>query len=355
MKWGASRVVVVGLTMLIMVMAGMVPAGAQSSNPSYDTNAPQGYWLLGSDGGVFSFGAAHYYGRGRYPATSCDTAECTAVPMSGKPVAMASAPTGNGYRILGADGEVMGLNATVCPYASGTTRPAAPMVAMADANGNGYWMAGADGGVFSACGAGFYGSAEPDHPSAPIVAMAATPDGGGYWLLGKDGGVFSFGDAGYYGRAYVFSCPGGGGSNASASCPAQVPPRPDREVSGTPVGIASAPDGRGYWITTSMGDLAAFGDAQAEGAPGPDNLHLAAPIVGITAVPTPPLCGPPSSPPGTQPTPSPPPPQGYWIIGSDGGVFSYGDAQFHGSAASENLAAPIVGSASMPPPSTCPV
>ncbi|HVC23659.1 MAG TPA: hypothetical protein VNH82_09585 [Candidatus Dormibacteraeota bacterium] len=299
-----------------------------------------------------------YDGRAYYPVrcpggpgSTCSTPAGT---MGAKPVAMASAPTGSGYRILRADGEVIGLNATVCPYASGTTRPAAPMVAMADANGNGYWMAGADGGVFSACGAGFYGSAEPGHPSAPIVA-AATPDGGGYWLLGKDGGIFSFGDAGYYGRAYVLSCPGGGGSNTSASCPAQVRPRPDREVSGTPVGIASAPDGRGYWITTSMGDVAAFGDAQAEGAAGPDNLRLAAPIVGITAVPTPPLCGPPSSPAGTQPTSPAPPPQGYWVIGSDGGVFRYGDAQFHGSAAGEHLAAPIVGSATMPPTSACPV
>ena len=33
----------------------------------------------------------------------------------------------------------------------------------------------------------------------PIVGMAATPDGRGYWLVAADGGIFSFGDAVFYG------------------------------------------------------------------------------------------------------------------------------------------------------------
>ena len=34
---------------------------------------------------------------------------------------------------------------------------------------------------------------------------------------------------------------------------------------------------------------------------------------------------------------------GYWTVGADGGVFSYVDARFYGSAAKWHLAAPIVG------------
>jgi hypothetical protein len=34
---------------------------------------------------------------------------------------------------------------------------------------------------------------------------------------------------------------------------------------------------------------------------------------------------------------------GYWLVGSDGGVFSFGDATFHGSAAGLALNKPIVG------------
>lgn len=123
------------------------------------------------------------------------------------------------------------------------------------------------------------------------------------------------------------------------------------------MGIASSPDGGGYWVATSAGELRAFGDAKDLGSPASYNgFKPAASVIALTAVPTPPLCGPPSSPPGSQPSPPPPPPQGYWMTGSDGGVFTYGDAQFHGSAAKMHLAAPIVASAGVPPdPSACPV
>jgi outer membrane protein assembly factor BamB len=44
----------------------------------------------------------------------------------------------------------------------------------------------------------------------------------------------------------------------------------------------------------------------------------------------------------------PPPTQGYWTAASDGGVFSYGTAQFHGSMGGQHLNAPIVGVAATP-------
>ena len=39
---------------------------------------------------------------------------------------------------------------------------------------------------------------------------------------------------------------------------------------------------------------------------------------------------------------------GYWVCASDGGVFTYGDARFHGSLGNIDLAAPIVGMATTP-------
>jgi hypothetical protein len=39
---------------------------------------------------------------------------------------------------------------------------------------------------------------------------------------------------------------------------------------------------------------------------------------------------------------------GYWLVASDGGIFSYGDAQFYGSTGNIQLAQPIVGMAPMP-------
>ena len=39
---------------------------------------------------------------------------------------------------------------------------------------------------------------------------------------------------------------------------------------------------------------------------------------------------------------------GYWLVASDGGVFSYGDARFFGSTGGMHINAPIVGMATTP-------
>jgi len=39
---------------------------------------------------------------------------------------------------------------------------------------------------------------------------------------------------------------------------------------------------------------------------------------------------------------------GYWLVAADGGIFAYGDALFHGSAGATHLNAPIVGMAATP-------
>ncbi|MHB1912289.1 MAG: hypothetical protein ACYCTI_09590 [Acidimicrobiales bacterium] len=50
-----------------------------------------------------------------------------------------------------------------------------------------------------------------------------------------------------------------------------------------------------------------------------------------------------SPPPTPSPTPSASP--GYWLVASDGGIFSYGDAAFEGSGGNLHLVAPVVGMA----------
>ena len=40
--------------------------------------------------------------------------------------------------------------------------------------------------------------------------------------------------------------------------------------------------------------------------------------------------------------------KGYWLVASDGGVFSFGDAQFYGSMGGTHLNAPVVGIAATP-------
>ena len=39
---------------------------------------------------------------------------------------------------------------------------------------------------------------------------------------------------------------------------------------------------------------------------------------------------------------------GYWFVAADGGIFSYGDAQFYGARGGQNGTAPVIGMAAMP-------
>ena len=39
--------------------------------------------------------------------------------------------------------------------------------------------------------------------------------------------------------------------------------------------------------------------------------------------------------------------KGYWLVASDGGIFTYGDAAYHGSAGAIKLRKPIVGMSPM--------
>jgi hypothetical protein len=183
-----------------------------------------GYWMAGSDGGVFSFRAG-YFGS------------VSGARLSAPIAAMAAAPSGRGYWLVGTDGGV---------YAFGNARYAgslskyhlgAPVVAMAGTpSGRGYWLVSADGGVYAFGDARYAGSLSGDHLSAPVVAMAATPSGRGYWLVSSDGGVFAFGDAHVFGNAT-------GRHQGAISA------------------IVPTSDGHGYWLASQTGSVTAYGNA----------------------------------------------------------------------------------------------
>jgi predicted RNA-binding protein with TRAM domain len=91
------------------------------------------------------------------------------------------------------------------------------------------------------------------------------------------------------------------------------------------VGIASTPNGGGYWMVASDGGVFAFGNARFYGSEGGHRLNK--PIVGLT------------------PTPDG---KGYWLVAADGGVFTFGDAHFYGSTGAMRLNKPVVGMAATP-------
>jgi hypothetical protein len=131
-----------------------------------------GYWLVASDGGVFAFGDAKFWGS------------TGNIHLNQPIVGMAPAPGGAGYWLAAADGGIFSFGTAPFLGSMGNVPLVAKVVGIAATpNSPGYWLAAADGGVFNFGAAGFGGSMGGQSNPNPIRAIAATTDGGGYWLL----------------------------------------------------------------------------------------------------------------------------------------------------------------------------
>jgi hypothetical protein len=291
---GAFSLGVVSTCTWSISVTSVAPAPPPSPNPAPSTGQ-HGYWLVGSDGGIFSFGSAQFYGS-----------------------------TG----ALTLQRPVVGITPTI--------------------DDRGYWLVASDGGIFSFGDAGFYnsipglgfapaGSSNPKRLNAPIVGMVPSNDGAGYFMVAADGGVFAFGDAKFEG-----SCPGIGGCSGAA-----IAVMPDASGNGYwlvtatghvyafgdavnygqpgPQGVAvtaaaRTADGGGYWLLYSNGAVAAFGDAKNLGDP----VGSVGGLNPATAIFTTSSGG------------------GYWITSANGAIDAYGDAPNDGSMAAQHLNGSIV-------------
>ncbi len=235
----------------------VVPFGttAVGANAVANPNAPivgisatpdgGGYWLVASDGGVFSYGDARFFGS------------AGSLTLNAPVVGMAATPSGGGYWLVARDGGIFTYGDARFFGSAGSLTLNAPVVGLvATRDGGGYWLVAADGGIFSYGDARFFGSAGSLTLNAPVVGMAATSDGGGYWLVARDGGIFTYGDA-------TFS-----GSAGSLVLDAPV------------VGMAAGPGG-GYWMVARDGGLFSYGAAPYFGSLG--GSPLPGPVVGMAA------------------------------------------------------------------------
>ena len=114
-----------------------------------------GYWEVASDGGIFAFGDAGFYG------------------------------SEGGHHL---DDPIVGLASTP--------------------DGGGYWEVASDGGIFAFGDATFWGSTGSLSLNRPIVGMAVAAAGAGYWEVASDGGIFSLGDAPFHGSVPELPPPG---------------------------------------------------------------------------------------------------------------------------------------------------
>ena len=243
-----------------------------------------GYWLVASDGGVFSYCDAKFFGS------------TGSIHLNQPIVGMASAPNGGGYWLVASDGGIFSYNV---PFfgSTGGMHLNQPIVGMSRTpSGQGYWLVAADGGIFAYGDAKFFGSTGSIRLNQPIVGMAATPTGQGYYLVARDGGIFAYGDA-------VFR-----GSTGSIRLNQPI------------VGMATTPSGQGYWLVASDGGIFAY-NAPFLGSTG--SIKLNQPIVGMSRTPA---------------------GNGYWLVARDGGIFAF-SAPFFGSTGGIKLNQPIVGMA----------
>lgn len=249
----------------------------------------RGYYVLGSDGGVFSFGQAPFYGS--VPGLK--------LGHTVSAVSMATTFDQKGYWVLGQHGTVYpfgdaanyGDIKSIGLYGRVKAKAIIPTV-----DGKGYYILGTDGGVFTFGDATFYGSVPglPNPPNIQAVSLTLTPDGTGYWILAANGAVYSFGSA------------TGQGTPLSLG------------IHTTTETLLPNSQG-GYWIAGSRGGVYSFGGATFYGSTFSQNVRIHD-IVGGAALPD-----------GT----------GYYLVGADGGVFSFGHAAFMGSIPGLKLNASI--------------
>ena len=151
--------------------------------------------------------------------------------------------------------------------------------------------------------------------------MAATPDGGGYWLVASDGGIFAFGDAVFYGSTGSLTLNKpivGMAATPAATATGWWPPTAASSPTATPTSTAppaASPSTSRSWAWPRRRTARLL-------AGGLRRRHL---LLRRRRLPR--LDRQPQT--RTSRWWAWPPPrdgQGYWLVASDGGIFSYGDA-----------------------------
>ncbi len=175
-----------------------------------------------------------------------------------------------------------------------------------------------------------------------VTSVGSTLPLVGQRMLDRAGDVLDAGAAGYHGSLAgvklttplvgMAGTPDGGGYLLLGSG-GQLSAFGDARLYGTSivpgrryVGIAPTHDAKGYWLAAAGGGVYSFGDAAHYALP----TGAAAPTGPITAIAATPDGG------------------GYWLVSASGNLYSFGDAHNYGSTAEMHLPLPIVGIAPTP-------
>ncbi len=218
-----------------------------------------GYWLVASDGGIFSYGDAAFYGS-------------TGGMLLNKPiVGMAATPDGGGYWLVASDGGIFCLRRRPVLRLHREHALNKPIVGMAATpDGGGYWLVASDGGIFAYGDAQFYGSTGSHQPGpAHRRHGGRCPTAAATGSVAADGGLFNYGTAPFYGSGAARPARCIGMTVVTAWPPtAPRPCRPSFDVSG-PGPCPRLPRPTGHRIRSPAPDLGRLAAARSDGA-GPD-------------------------------------------------------------------------------------
>ena len=249
---------------------------------SYDhTSAHGGTVTMDDDGGFTYTPAAGFSGTDSFLYTVND------IGLDNLFSAIAHVQVGAG----GGTTTTTGSSTTTLPGATTTTT--VPTTPPPPPKPQGYWMVGKTGAVYAFGAVKNYGGS----PTAGVSHLEPTPTRRGYWIVNTAGHVFADGDAKSYG-------------SASGLLARRARHEPLVESFGPRLLVVH----RSRERVIVRGDAKFYGDAHAK--------HLNGPIVGSVATSD---------------------GKGYYLVGSDGGIFTYGDAVFHGSMGNRRLNKPVNG------------
>ena len=272
-----------GTSILTTYSGALVKNGVNSQCLTYFSGTQTGtvgtgYWLFGTDGTVYPFGAATNLG------------DLTKIKLWAPIVSAEATPDKKGYYLQALDGGLFAIGSAKFKGSLGGSKLWAPVNDFATTpSGRGYRMTAPDGGVFNFGDARYYGGLSGVAHATPIVSLENTPDGKGYWLQEAGGMVWAFGNAKQYGNIHrthgmvdIKSTPTGKGYYQLRSDGAVVA-KGDAHFYGDQrsCGLAKAvhmivtPTGQGYWIVSKTGSVLAFGDAKALGMPATTSAGVA--------------------------------------------------------------------------------
>ena len=173
-EWTGNDTLTVPANISNVVTISIVTAGT-------NRQTGKGYWEVATDGGIFSFGNAAFYGS-----------------MGGKPlnqpiVGIAATPDGKGYWEVASDGGIFSFGNAAFYGSMGGKPLNQPIVGMAATPDRQGLLGGGHRRRASSASATPPSTARwaASRSTQPIVGIAATPDGKGYWEVATDGGIFA--------------------------------------------------------------------------------------------------------------------------------------------------------------------